>query len=668
MKLRVVFIMAGIAASAAELPVRHVVLYKHGVGYFERAGDLAPGESARLDFQASEMNDVLKSLTVEVKGGARVAGLRYDASDPLSHRLEGFSINLGKEQPLSALLDQLKGERLELKLGDRTFAGSIAGARLTAATSGQPSRELVTLLLDSGDMATLELSAASSVRLTEPKLQGQLKEYMTVLAQARSKDKRSVYIDSSDAGRRAIAVRYMIPAPVWKSSYRMILADAGDPTLEGWGIVDNTTGDDWTQVRLALVSGKPISFRTSLYEPKYVERPEAELAEGRAQKPAVHTGGVIGGIAGGVPGGVPAGAPGGVRRDARMMAAPPSSLRESFDEVRSSVAESTIEATAQGGEIGELFEYRFTDPVTVQRGQSAMLPFLQQKIGGRKLLIYADPSSPHPLNAAEITNTSGKTLDGGPITVFDGGAYAGEALMETLKAGDKRLISYGIDLGTRIATEFDFDRSQIREIRASRGVLTTRTAIQETRVFTIRNVDQKAKTLIVEHPLRTGFRLLNQKPSETTRTAWRFEVKLGPAVTEKFPITEEHLLSQTYALASQTPEQLLAYIENKQLSDEGRKQLQQIADRKRQFAEARRQTQVSETEINEIVRDQERIRQNLQSLNRVSGQQEQVQRYAKQLADQEVGLAALRDRVSDLRKKAAALESELNAMIEKLEF
>jgi hypothetical protein len=145
-----------------------------------------------------------------------------------------------------------------------------------------------------------------------------------------------------------------------------------------------------------------------------------------------------------------------------------------------------------------------------------MLPFLQQKIAARKLLVYADHSSQHPTNAAELTNGTGKTLDGGPITVFDSGAYGGEALVETLKTGDKRLISYAVDLGTRITTQFDSRGDLVREIHFRRGILTARTAAVETRTYTIRNVDQKAKTLIIEHPVRPGYQLLERKPTETT--------------------------------------------------------------------------------------------------------------------------------------------------------
>jgi hypothetical protein len=652
-------------AMAAELPVRTVVLYKNGVGYFERAGELAPGESARLDFKASQMDDVLKSLTLETTGPDRVVALRYDASEPLERRLGELPLRLEPGQPLSRLLDQLKGERVELKFGAETVSGVILGARLQAATREQPEREQVTLLVEGGELRTLELSAASSVRFSDPKLQLQLQDYLALLAGARSTETRSVYIDSSDKARRGITVSYMIPAPVWKSSYRLIFGKAGEPVLEGWAIVDNTTGEDWTKVRLALVSGRPISFISRLYEPRYVTRPAAELPEDRAQTPVVHEGGVVGGVLREPAARVQVG--GSMQRAAAPPPAPEAAAPALMAMERQGIA-STIAAAAEGRERGELFEYRFDAPVTVRKSESAMLPFVQQKIEARKLLIYSEPGSAHPRNAAEIANSTGKTLDGGPVTVFDEGAYAGEALLETLKAGDKRLISYGVDLGTRITTQFDSSAARVREVHLRRGVLTATSAMRETRTYTIHNVDQKPKTLIIEHPARPGYKLLNQKAAETTTNAWRFEVKLGPGATEKFPVEEERVLTNTYAVVNQTADFLASFVENRELNERARAELDRILSQKRALAALDAQIAQAESERSELDKDQQRLRENIASLNRVSGQQAQVQKYAAQLAEQEATLAALRDRLGELRKKKAALETELNRLIETLEF
>lgn len=668
--------MAVAAGFAAELPVRQVVLYKHGVGYFERSGRLGPGESARLDFKTAEMNDVLKSLTVEEKGGGKISGLRYDSSEPLVQRLAEFPFQLGGAQPLSAVLDQLKGARVELRFGSETVAGAIVGARLVSGDEKRPEHEQITLMLDGGDLRTFDLGASAGIRFPDPALQAQFRDYLAAMNGARAKEKRSVYIDSTGSNAREIAAGYMIPMPVWKSSYRLIFPATGQPVLEGWAIVDNTTGEDWTGVRLSLVSGRPVSFVSRLYEPRYLPRQTAELPEERAMAPVVHEGAMdaqklemapsagLADTGGGVGGGI---------LGARQMAAapppppPPRAMAAPSPFFRRDTASSVAE-TAAGREAGELFEYRIGTPVTVKKSESAMLPFLQQAVDARKLLIYTDPSSTHPMNAAEISNSTGKTLDGGPVTIYDGGVYGGEGLFETLKTADKRLISYAVDLGTRITTAFDSKGDVVRELRASRGLLTTRTAAVETRTYTIRNVDQKAKTLVIEHPARPGYTLLERKPAEKTPRAYRFEVKLAPGASETFPVTEERVYEHSVTIASLTPDVLLAHIRNKTLSDKARKQLEEIAARKERIAAADQQIRQLEARITEIDRDQQRIRQNIDSLNRVSGQQQQVQTYARQLAAQEAELAGLRDQAAEHRKEKTALDAELAKLIAAIEF
>jgi len=664
-------VVAG-GAWAADLPIRDVTLYKHGVAFFERSGELKPGETARLDFKPGDMNDVLKSLTITDRGGGKVAGVRYDASDPLENRLADFPFSVGAGASLASFLDQAQGARVELKLGAETVAGTVLSARVVnekAKDDKASEREILVLLLDSGDIRTFDLAAASTVRFPDPKLQGQLRDYLSLLNQSRSKDRRSVYIDATGTGSRQLTASYMTPSPVWKSSYRLMFSAQGDPTLEGWAIIDNTSGEDWTNVRLAVVSGKPVSFITQLYEPRYVQRPFAELAENRAANPLVYQGALgkaeaapnaprqikIGGNAATIGGIV--GAPQGLR-----------DMASANQTVRVDALESSIGETAAGREAGELFEYSFATPVTVKQGESAMLPFLQQKIGARKLLVYAESYGLNPRDAAELNNNTGKALDGGPITVYDAGSYAGEALVETMPIGDKRLIGYGVDLGTRVTTAFDSSQAVVREAHLRRGMFTSRSAVAETKTYTIKNVDAKAKTLIVEHGQRPGYTLLDQKPAETTANAYRFEVKLAASATEKFPVREERVFDQTTAVSSMTPDVLAGWIQNKALNDAARAQLQQIAAKKREIAASDGALRQTDADIAATTQDESRMRSNIESLNRVTGQQEQVQQYARQLAAAEAKLATLRDTQSALQRKKAALDAELNSLLDKLEF
>jgi hypothetical protein len=658
---------------AAELPVKEVILFKHGVGFFARSGELKPGETAKLDFKISDMNDVLKSLTVDEKGGGKVTGLRYDSAQPLGQKLSEFPFEIRGQASLSAVLDQMKGARVEIKYGSDTITGQVVSGRESATQNDRPQKEQLILLLDSGEIRMFDLGATSGIKFLDPLLQRQFGDYLRAIAQSRAKEKRSLYIDSTGTGTRQLSVSYMTPAPVWKSSYRLIFQQS-EPTLEGWAIVDNTTDEDWTNVTLAVVSGRPVSFVSELYGTKIRVRPVVELAEDKPVNPVVYASsmqamaeamppppapasaraksGARGqGPAAGIMGGVPSGMPGAPQYDSRE------------------VTDSTVAVSTQGRELGELFEYRFSTPVTVRKSESAMLPFLQQKLNSRKLLIYQESQGANPMNAAEISNSTGKTLDGGPITVYDAGIYAGEALMETLKAGDKRMISYAVDLGTRITTKIDSSRENVRSVTANRGLVTVKQAVQETKAYTIRNVDQKAKTLIIEHPLREGYKLLQPaKATETTATAYRFEVKLNPGATDTFVVREENIYDEYVTVSSMTPDAILVFVNGRNVTGAARQKLEQVVAKKREIADLERQTKAAESEREGLTRDQDRLRQNINTLRNVSGQEQLVSRYSRELSDQEVKIAGLRDQVRDLTVKKQIAERDLSVMIEQLTF
>jgi hypothetical protein len=665
---------------AADVPVKQVTLYKHGIGFFEREGAIAAGEEVRLDFKNTDMNDVLKSLTVSDAAGGRVTGIRYDSNATLEQRLDKYPFQIGSGELLSSFLDGLKGAGLEIKTGDRTATGVILSARAVtlapggAATAPRTVSEQVTLLLDSGEVSNFDLSAISSMHLLDPRLQSQLKDYLQTLAQAKSRDKRSVYIDSAGKGSRDLRLSYIVPVAIWKSSYRLNL-QTSNSTLEGWAIVDNTTDEDWSNVRLSVVSGRPISFISLLDTPRYGNRQISELPEDRAAGPQVY-GGTVGGVLGGMPAASAPPPPMFQRTDGTHLgtANQPSaglSMSEQMGAANHTQffkqSVSTIQG-ATGGTLGELFEYNFPGPVTIRKNQSAMLPFLQDKVAARKLLIYTQNDGEHPVNAAEVTNSTAKTLDGGPITVYDGGAYAGEALFETLKAGDKRLIGYAVDYGTRITSAFDSGNSLVREVTAANGILRLRYAQHQLRTYTIKNVDSKPKTLIVQQEGISEYSILSPQPTERTATAYRFEVHVAAGASQDLKVEQEHVFWQSTAVTDSTNDFLLTILDNKQLNAAGRRQLQAILDAKNRLAETQTALDNTKSQIDELTNDQTRLRQNIDSLNRVKGQEDQVRQYSSQLAANEVSLAKLRDQHSAAAQRKATLDAELKTAISQLSF
>jgi len=685
MRVLITLFLAASALSAAELDVTRVVLYKHGIGFFERAGQVSASDPAILQFQASEMDDVLKSLTIEQRGGDGVSSVRYDSSDPLAKRLEVFPFRIGEHVSLPDLLDQFKGAEIELAMSSGTIRGTIISARRIVGGENNSIEVQQLVLLTGTGVRTVDPAAASQISFVDPQIQTQFAEYLAILSRSRNTDRRSLTIESQ-GGASSIIASYITPTPIWKSSYRLVFGTTGEPLLEGWAIVDNTSGEDWENVRLSLVSGLPVSFISSLYAPRYLQRPVIQLAQDRAWRPTVHGGAIEGNAQGAGQNAEAVGGFAGGRLDAvaKLSANAPMPASESMayrqrvggsremmladQEVRREMS-STVAAQAVKADLGDLFEYAIDKPVTIRKSESAMLPFFRERVSARRLFIYDESNgSQHPLTAAEITNDSGATLDGGAITVYDAGAYAGEALVETIKAGDKRFISYAVDLGTRITTAYDTTSKLQREFHVSRGVLTAKNAQRETKTFTILNVDPEAKTVIIEHPVRQGYKLVDMTATETTADKYRFEVAVAANATVKHAIVEEFVYDQTIGITNLSYDQIMVWVRNKDLSEAGRAQLERIANLKRQIGDNQQEQQRVDVRVNEFSQDENRLRNNINTLRNVAGQQDKVGEYSEQLAGLGGRVVALRDQQAQLRQQADTMQRELNDLVETLEF
>lgn len=689
-----------------------------------------------LRFKASEMDDVLKSLTVSQTGGQGVSAIRYDSSDPLSKRLEVFPFHIGESINLARILDQFKGNEVIINRAEGSSKGIIVSARTVPGGTGQSERQELLLISGDGELRTVDPASAAGIRFLDESNQGQFLEYLAVLARARGSEKKTVTIESR-GGTTRVHASYVVPTPIWKSSYRLVLDDPEGSLLEGWAIVDNTSGEDWDGVTLSLVSGLPISFISRLYQPRYIARPVVELQQDRAARPMVHASAVehlganmqIAGVWGvvtdesgaAIPGAdvtvegmsrglirravtdsagryaIPGLSPG--RYEVKAGSAGFSTFAQAINyrggtqrvdvtlqvgsvtetiavygeapmlqtQMSAAPGRSTIAATARQADLGELFEYRIDHPVTIKKGESAMLPFLRERIESRRLLVFDETSgSLHPLNAVEITNATEATLDGGAITVYDAGAYAGEALVETIKAGDKRLISYAVDLGTRISTAFDSDQELLSRFTIRHGVITFKSTLREVKTYTVHNVDAESKLLVIEHPVREGYRLLGLESSEKTANGYRFEVDLPSAKTTTFGITEETTISNFAQISNLGQGMLVAYLNNEELDDAGRGELGRIHAAQKAVTEVEGQIARLEDRMSLIDSDQDRLRKNIETLRNVPSQQQLIQRYAQQLGAQDSELLTLREQRASLIERRTELQRQARKLIEEI--
>jgi hypothetical protein len=275
----------------AQIPVKRVVLYKNGVGYFEHVGPVRGNQDVAIPFTSGQLNDVLKSMTVLDLGGGRITSVAYGSSAPVDRQLGDLRLSISERSSLTEFLSALRGARLEIKSGATTLSGRLLSIeRKTRVTSGVTQDvDYVSLIGERGDVKTADLAPGFSVRLLDSGLPARVDRYLDIVSAGREADVRRMVVSTEGAGERNLFVSYISEVPVWKSTYRIVLGkEQHAPLLQGWAIVDNTVGQDWENVQLSLVAGAPQSFVQNLSQPYYTRRPEIGLPESASMSPQTY--------------------------------------------------------------------------------------------------------------------------------------------------------------------------------------------------------------------------------------------------------------------------------------------------------------------------------------------------------------------------------------------
>ena len=273
---------------SSKLPVQRIVLYKNGVGYFEHVGRVHDNQDVSIPFTSGQLNDVLKTLTVLDLNGGRIAGVGYGTSAPLDRQVGDLRLPASDKTTLADFLGALRGTRLEARNGSTVIAGRLLSVERKTRVAGGTTLEVdyISLITDSGEIKTTEVSPAFSVRLLERGLAGKVDHLLDLVSAAREADVRRMVISTAGSGDRSLFVSYISEVPIWKATYRIVINAKGqDHMLQGWAIVDNTTGQDWTNIHLSLVAGAPQSFIQNLSQPYYSRRPVVPLPESALSTP-----------------------------------------------------------------------------------------------------------------------------------------------------------------------------------------------------------------------------------------------------------------------------------------------------------------------------------------------------------------------------------------------
>jgi hypothetical protein len=674
-------------AAAAELPLEKVVLFTSGVGYFQHGGKVTGDTTVEMSFKAENVNDLLKSMVVEDLGGGTVPAVSYASRDPITKTLGTFAIDLTDDPSIGRILARLRGERIEVEAAPPA-TGTIVGVEKRTVPVGDDQsaeKEFITILTADG-LRTLALDAITRIRLLDQKLQQELEQALAVLALGHDNEKKSVSVAFAGQGERAVRLGYVQEAPVWKTSYRLVLGgdeaagekrdgkQGGKALLQGWAIVENTTDRDWKDVRMALVSGRPISFVMDLYQPLYVPRPIVAPELYASLAPQVYGQGMEAAEREFTD--RKAEEKGAAARDmaakpqmaARPMPGPARRLRDEQDNQRDASANgmAAIRSVAAGEALGKLFRYEIAAPVSIARQRSAMLPIVAEQVESEKVSVYDDRvMSKHPLAGVRLVNSTKLDLMQGPITVFDAGAYAGDARIEDLPAGSSRLLTYAVDLDVEVAPRFEPKPEELVSVKLVKGTLVASRKQARRKVFEVKNSGAEAVKLLVEHPLEGGWKLVEpDQPAEKTRDRYRFAVEAEPGKPASLAVAEEQVVSQQVALTNLDDGMILFYSNAKVTSPAVKQALTDVIGRKREIERLAQERGRREQEIQAVTQEQERIRQNMAQLDRAS---DLYTRYVTKFAEQE-------DRVETLRKEIAAFQDQeqqarrgLDEMLTKLE-
>ena len=649
------------------LPLKRVVILTSGLAYYEHSGSVNGAVNINIPFKLNAVNDALKTLIINDSASANPS-VSYQAENTLIETLRSLSVDLSDSPDFSAILSRLRGTEINIII--KYFSSSVESGvvthkehsiqstgRIIGVEQRSPNlsinaaMEPFIILSSSEGIISIRISEITSIKFTDPVIERDINRALDLIAASRNYHSRDLTVNLPGTARRNVTISYVIPSPVWKVSYRLDLG-ASKPLFQGWAIVDNDSDSDWNNISLSFVSGRPSSFIQELFPPYYVSRPVIPLSIAGTAAAQTHERSVQADKA------VPS---------ASLMRSPSPSrselvVEETYylkSEPYTGISGGNIQ-TAAGSDAGGQFEFTIKNPVSLNRRMSAMFPLVEANIEAKKILIYSGAAK-YPRLGAEIINTSKMKLPAGPITVYDGGVYAGDALIEFWNDGEKRLISFGEDLSVS-ASSAAGDARTVSSVKVSSGVMTINRSQTFSRKYTFNNSGE-AKQLIIEHQKLPQTELISPKADETSGELYRFNVNLAANKDTELTVNETRPLSERITLLPLSLNSLISYTSNQEIPANVRAALQRAVELRQNVDKADTAVKEIEAQKNRLIADQDRIRKNLEA---AGNQTPQGQEYLRRLTalDNEIDAcsANLEKANADAKAARTAFDAYINSI------
>jgi hypothetical protein len=669
---------------AAKIPLalKRVSLSSSGVGYFEYEASVTGDAILSLPVALDKVDDVLKSLVVYDAQG-RIGGISLPGLDPITQTMKQLPFDASALQSPEKLLDALRGAEISV-LAKTPMRGRIVSVKPIEATDKEPLKHQVLLMTAQG-LQQFILETADSIQFEEPALREQIQTTLAALANNRAKDSRTIEIISQGNSSRRVRVGYVSSVPIWKNAYRLTVPNssaAGAAQVQGWAVIENMTGQDWTDVQLSLTSGKPVAFSQQLYKSYYNTRPHVgvelpgnvmPIADGGAFE-MPYTKNVVERAMPMPVAAMPA--PKLLRSSAAMVAndaeASPQ-LMAAADDLTSAGNVAMIDAnTTQTN-------YTFELPVSVGSGRSLSIPIIQSELPFTRTALY-QPSvhAQFPLAAIELSNSSANTMPAGAVTVYEasnnGYQFIGDAQLKVLPANDKRYIAYALDQKMSINQRDDLVYA-VKRYAVKGAYLHTEFAQTHAAIFTLKSNHLEPSEVVVEVPIQGEQWMLVNSEAHTNigKTASHYRQKIIALPQKTTEVAVRQLYSNTdiqplNGLSLDALREVLNKVKYPtphpiELSPDSQFILETVIALIEKRDALAAQQQAVQAQLQVVRENQQRIRDNLKS---VPVKSEPHNRYMNELNKVDAQDSALQTELGDIRLKQQAQEKLLQEYFARL--
>ena len=658
--------LVALPAFAQDLALKRVMLSSGGLGYFEYEATVEGDANLKLTVSLDQVDDVLKSLVVyDDKGG--VGGLSLPGKEPLQQTFKDMPFDQAAFQSPAKLLDALRGAQISVG-GPRAMSGRIVSVEEETQTLNDgkttTKRTRVALFTDNGIQQFI-LEDAENLQFADPALRDKIGQALLAIQSNRAKDSRTLELSARGKGKRLVRVAYIVAAPVWKASYRLTLpADPNAPKadLQGWATVENLSGQDWKGVELTLVSGRPVAFHQALYEAYYVTRPEVPVEVADRLNPNVDRGGVTVAAA---------------QRERQFAPPPPPAAPKPAMPMQKSEMSGGM-PMSQAGNVEQVqatdaatqVSFKFPSPVTVANGRTLSIPVVDRQVPSQRLALFqSDTTARNPMAAVRITNDGDTGLPPGILTIYErdkaGVAYVGDGRLSNVPTGEKRLIAYALD--EKITIEREAAQTQrLATGSIAGGVLHYSRVLRQTATYRIHGPAKEPRQLIIMQRQLPGWTLTkpDAKGMELSEGYYRIPFQLpGGDVVQVAEIVQEQTQQQQLRLLDAKDDQIKVFAQATEFDAKTREALTKVLQLQQAVAEAQRKVTQIDSDKQQIVQEQSRLRDNLA---RVPANSDLQRRYLTTLDKQETELEAIATRRTDAEKAVETARDALRTYVSQL--